>query len=455
MKRLLAVLLAALAPAVPATTPAATAAPSDYAGDWAGTLGGTDPGLPLVLHVDPDADVAVTLDSPSQGAFGLPAAEPFAQALRGGALAASWPELGASFAGRLTGDGERIDGRFVQGGREFALELTRADGADLAPPPQPQDPVRPLPYREETVSVEVPGTDVTLAGTLTLPDGEGPFPGAVLISGSGPQDRDETLLGHRPFLVLSDRLTRVGVAVLRHDDRGIGASTGTFAGATSEDFAADAAAALAHLKARPDVDRAGFVGHSEGGLVAPLAIARHDAAADFVVSLAGPFVPMRDVLARAAEDRMRLAGQDEGDRATNVAVQHRILDAALVDGDEEAVCAAIDRATLGLPESVRSESRRLCGPWFRTILRLDPAALHRAADVPTLALFGALDAQVAAGPNAAAARALPTVEARTIPGANHLFQGAGTGAASEYAAIEETMREEVMDLVADWVAAFE
>ena len=315
--------------------------------------------------------------------------------------------------------------------------------------------MRPLPYREETVRVGVPGTDVTLAGTLTLPDGEGPFPGAVLISGSGPQDRDETILGHRPFLVLSDRLTRAGVAVLRHDDRGVGASTGVFAGATSEDFAADAAAALAHLKARSDIGRAGFVGHSEGGLVAPLAIARHDAAADFVVSLAGPFVPMRDVLARAAEDCMRLAGQGEEDRAANMAVQHRILDAALVDGDEAAVCAAVDRATAGLPESVRGESRSLCGPWFRTIMRLDLAALHRAANVPTLALFGALDVQVAAEPNAAAARALPGVEARTIPGANHLFQGAKTGAVSEYSAIEETMREDVMRIVADWISALE
>ena len=423
----------------------------NYDGDWSGALDVGDAELPLVLHVDAGAPRPVTLDSPEQGTFGVAADETAADAVREGALTASWPSNGATYTGRLSADTDTIEGQFEQGGRTFALDLVRASAADLAPRARPQDPVPPLPYAEEAVSVDVPGTSVVLAGTLTLPEGDGPFPGVVLVSGSGAQDRDETVAGHRPFLVLSDRLARADIAVLRYDDRGIGESTGTFDGATSRDFAADAAAALAFLASRAETGRVGFVGHSEGGLVAPLAITENGAEADFVVALAGPFVPMRDIIARQAEDALRLAGADDAVMANSVRVQNRLLDAALVDGDEATVCRAVDEAAAELPEPQRQETKAFCGPWFRTVLRLDPAALHRAANVPTLALFGALDMQVAAEPNAEAARALPDIDVRVVDGANHLFQGATTGATAEYRTIEETMREDVMASVAEWI----
>jgi len=425
----------------------------DYAGDWTGTLavGGIE--LPPVLHVAAGAARPVTLDSPEQGTFGLAADGAAAEAVREGTLKASWSSIGASYTGRLSAGTDTIGGEFDQGGKTFTLDLVRASEADLAPRARAQDPVPPLPYAEEAVHVDVPGTSVVLAGTLTLPAGAGPFPGVVLLSGSGPHDRDETMVGHRPFRVSGDRLARAGIAVFRYDDRGIGESTGTFAGATSRDFAADAAAALAFLASRPEIGRVGFVGHSEGGLVAPLAIAENDAAADFVVALAGPFVPMRDIIARQVEDALRLAGTDDAVVANSLRVQNRLLDAALVDGDEETVCRAIDEAAERLPESRRQEAKTFCGPWFRTVLRLDPTALHRATNVPTLTLFGALDRQVAADPNAEAARALPDAEVRVVDGANHLFQTATTGALAEYRAIEKTRREDVMASVAEWVTA--
>ena len=425
----------------------------DYDGDWIGSLELSGVSLSLVLHVDADAVPPATLDSPDQGAFGIAAVESAEEAVREGELSLSWPDLGATYVGRLAADGERIDGEFAQRGTAFALDLVRADAADLAPPARPQEPVPPLPYGEAPVSVEVPGEGVTLAGTLTLPPGDGPFPGVVLVSGSGAQDRDESVMGHRPFLVLSDRLARAGIAALRHDDRGTGASTGTFDGATSRDFAADAAAALAALAAREEIGPVGFVGHSEGALVAALAVAERGAEADFLVALAGPFVPLAKVVRGQVEDALRLAGTDAAVAEESLRVQDRILEAALLDGTEEEVCEAVDAATERLPEATRREASLLCRPWFRTALRLDPVALHRAANVPTLALFGALDRQVAAGPNARAARGLPGVEVRVIDGANHLFQGAGTGAVSEYRGIEETMREGVMEGVATWIRA--
>ena len=187
--------------------------------------------------------------------------------------------------------------------------------------------------------------------------------------------------------------------------------------------------------------------------MAALAVAERGADADFLVALAGPFVPMGEVLYRQSEDALRLAGTDAAIIEERLRVQRKIIDAALTEGTEERVCEAVDAATEGLPRATRREAELLCRPWFRTILRLDPLAQHCAADVPTLALFGSLDSQVAAGPNAAAARALPNLEVRVVEGANHLFQDANTGAVSEYATIEETMREDVMEEVAAWIEA--
>ena len=423
----------------------------DYGGDWIGALDVAGTRLPLILHVDADATSPVTLDSPEQGMVALAAEQTAAQAVRQGVLRVGWPSMGATFHGHLSLDSGAVSGQFMQRGTTFKLDLVRASEADLAPRVRVQEPTLPLPYTEDAVSITVPGTGVTLAGTLSLPEGDGPFPGVVLLSGSGAHDRDETMAGHRPFRVLADRLVRAGIAVLRQDDRGIGESTGTFAGSTSRDFAVDAAAALRCLASRKEIGRVGFIGHSEGGLVAALSIVEGGADADFVVALASPFVPLREVIARQVEDTLRLDGADSAVIANSVRVQNALLDAATVKGDEETVRRAVDKATRDMPESQRQEAKAFGDPWLQTILRLDPAALFCKAGLPTLALFGTLDRQVAAEPNAAAAHMLPNVEVQVFAGANHLFQGARIGAVAEYATIEETMREDVMARVAEWV----
>ena len=440
-----------------ADQPAEEAVPAvtldSFAGDWSGTLEVAGQRLPLVLHVDPYADVPVTLDSTAQGAFGLEASA----SVEDGALVAAWPDIGATYTATLAKAGDAISGEFAQSGQSFRLRMTRT-AAPIAVPDRPQAVVGTPPYAVVTGSAEsAPGT--RLAYTLTLPeDADGPVPGVVLISGSGPQDRDETIAGHKPFAVLADRLTRAGVAVLRYDDRGTARSTGAFEGATSRDFAADAAAMLAELRREAGargltLSQAGLIGHSEGGLVAGLVAAETEAAPDFVVALAAPFVPMGEVLVRQTEDTLRARGATEAQIEASVAAQRRLVDAATTDGPPEAVCEAVGEAGAGLPLSVQTEARAFCAPWFYQLLRIDPVAVFAAADVPTLALFGSVDRQVAPEPNAAAARGVDGVEVEVVLGANHLFQSAQTGDTSEYGAIEETMGEDALDTITAWILA--
>lgn len=439
-----------------ASTAGETSVAASPAGDWVGTLQIGPARLRVVWHlVEADGAWSATLDSPDQGAFGIPVDE---VAVDGGKVRLGVTAIGATFAGEVAGD--RLDGTFTQRGVAAPLTLERLVG-ELAPAAKrPQDPEPPYPYEVEEVRVpSVPG--VTLAGTYTRPRGEGPFPAVALITGSGPQDRDEALLGHRPFLVLADHLTRAGVAVLRTDDRGVGKSTGDFDAATSLDFAEDAAHALAWLAARPETGAVGWVGHSEGGVVGPLAQVRAADAlprADFLVLLAGPAVSGGDVLV----EQGALIGAAEGAPA-EVVEQNRALTAAVVarvvagGPDVEADVRALFLASPGASEltsdQVDATVSELTSPWFRWFLAYDPAPTLRALDVPVLALFGELDLQVPPNQSAETMRALlgkrGTVE--VLPGLNHLFQPAKTGAPSEYGSIETTMDPAALDRISVWI----
>lgn len=449
-----------------------------FTGDWSGALDVPGRTLRIAFHVErTDTAYTATLDSPDQGAFGIRVGS--VQAV-GDTLRLLLPALTARYEGVL--DGDTIRGAWTQGGASFDLDIGRM--TEPLETGKPQDPTPPYPYDTVAVRIPNPGAGIELAGTLTVPDGDGPFPAALLISGSGPQDRDEFLMGHRPFLVLADYLTRQGVSVLRLDDRGVSGSTGDFATATTEDFAADMTAAVRWLEARPETDPAavGLIGHSEGGLVAPRVSnaadrAGRDDLVDWMVLLAGPGIP-GDSLIRLQMARILEAGGMPEDRVARRVAQQKALQEAVrtAESDAEAVrridaalrdaiadLTPAERARSGITTPVQLDSmiarstRQLLSPWYRYFMAYDPRPDLRALDTPTLALFGSLDLQVPAPENAAALREAfqasdaPRWDVRVLPGLNHLFQHAETGTPDEYSRIEETFAPEAMDAIAGWI----
>lgn len=346
----------------------------------------------------------------------------------------------------------------------------------LAQPARPQDPGAEVPYRSEDVKVPVGGQAPThtLAGTVTLPEaarwGEGPYPGVVLISGSGPQNRDAEMMGHRWFLVLADRMTRAGIAVLRYDDRGVGESTGKFAEGTIPGFAVDAAAAAGVLRAHPLVDdeRVGVMGHSEGGAVAPMVAADHPETA-FVVILAGMGQTGRDILLYQSSSMFRKGGQSEDWVVESTRIRAAIFDAVGAGEPLEVVRplirALVDHEMHHVQEDAGRERMtdqlvpQFTGEWFRNFVTVDPPAALRRVAVPVLALNGTLDMQVPAEENLGAIeRALaegpcPSATIVRLVGLNHLFQPAETGALGEYGVIETTFDEATMGLIAGWIRA--
>lgn len=467
---LLASLLMSLLPALPFDALAQT---SPVAGTWSGSLQVGGQSVPLVFHLQEGADGALTatMDSPAQGARGIPVQS---VTFEGARLVLELPPMAARYEGTLEAP-DRIAGQWSQGGASFPLELTKGEAP--AAPTRPQDPVPPLPYRVEEVRYPNAAAGIELAGTFTVPEGTGPFPAVALITGSGPQNRDEELLGHRPFLVLSDHLTRRGIAVLRSDDRGVGESGGDFATATSRDFAGDAAAAVAWLRARPEVDgrAVGLVGHSEGGLIAPM-VSVEMGGVDFVVLLAGPGLTGEEILYLQGAAIARAMGVPESAVERTLALQQRLFQVVRQVEDDAArpgrlrqelqaildETPAAERPTLGVPAGqedawIQQQVQALSGPWFRFFLLHDPADDLRRLQVPVLAVIGEKDLQVPAPENAAAIRAAlteggnpdPTVE--VLPGLNHLFQTAGTGAPAEYGQIQETFAPQALERVSTWI----
>jgi uncharacterized protein len=328
LRLVLVTLLLSAGCSVPAPGPGAAAAVT-VTGSWTGRL--ELPGAPLDLGVTFAGTLDAltgTLDVPAQGIAGLPLAGVSAD---GGTVRFTVPGLpgNVSFAGTLAADGSAIGGRFSQAGMSYPLVLHR--GA-VAAPARPQEPHPPYPYRTDDVAYRGPAGDLT--GTLTLPQGTGPFPAVLLVTGSGAQDRDETVAGHKPFLLLADTLTRVGTAVLRVDDRGVGGSAGTTADATYDDLVADLGAGLAYL-ARPEVDpaRVGLLGHSEGGYLAPLAAQRLPGQVAFLVLLAGPAVSGEDVLVEQNRVILAAMGQTPQQVDEQVAFVHEL--ARLLRGHDD------------------------------------------------------------------------------------------------------------------------
>jgi len=426
-------------------------------GEWRGAIATPAGGqLRLVLHVRTGAyGTLASVDSPDQLAYAIPAT---GLARDGDKVRFEIPAVRAAWAGTLSQDGKTLSGEFSQGGQSRPLVLALGSPAEARA--RPQTPKPPFPYRVEEVSVaSAPG--VTLAGTLTLPEGRGPFPAVVMITGSGAQDRDETILGHKPFAVIADALTRRGVAVLRLDDRGTANSTGDFAKATEADFVVDTQSAVRFLRGRKDIDpaRVGLIGHSEGGLIAPR-VAAADPKIAFIVLMAGPGVPLLDVLQAqrlALAPGMGMALKDA--EKSNAAMTKAVADIRSSKDHAEATARAVadfKAAAPNAPEAaLKAQAEMLASPWFRDLIAYDPAPALRLLRIPVLALVGSHDRQVPPEQNIPALKAAlkgdPKATVMELPGLNHLFQTAPTGAAGEYADIEETIAPSALKLIADWV----
>ncbi|MEO7995773.1 MAG: alpha/beta fold hydrolase, partial [bacterium] len=282
------------------------------AGSWIGDLQAGSTTLALQFNFVPNAagGVTGTADSLTQGVLAIPIAE---VTLTGDQLRCTLPTIGGVFAATLSVDGQTLAGIWTQGGADLPLTVVHSATGPKALN-RPQTPVGPFPYTVEEVTFPSLDTGVTLAGTLTLPaDGAGPYPAVVMVTGSGPQDRDETLFMHKPFAVIADALTRAGIAVLRYDDRGTGESTGVYATGTSADFCEDAAGALAYLGTRAEIDQnhRGILGHSDGGLIAPMVAVAHPDDVAFLVLLAAPGLPGSILMYTQIADVGRSSGESE------------------------------------------------------------------------------------------------------------------------------------------------
>jgi pimeloyl-ACP methyl ester carboxylesterase len=453
------------------TTPVAKPAPTGAEAIYEGTYEAPTRKLRLAFHLfrQPDGSYEGTMDSPGEAAQGLLLDEVSVQADKV-RLVFSTSQM--VYEGQRSKDGKEIAGTLTQAGRSFPMTLLRV--ARASEPNRPQHPKKPYPYDEVEVAYESKAQGVKLAGTLTLPRSQGPFPAVILITGSGAQDRDETLAGHKPFLVLADYLTRRGIAVLRVDDRGKGGSSGDVATSTTADFAEDVLAGVAFLKGRKEINtrQIGLIGHSEGGSIAPLVASRSKDIA-FIVLLAGPGVPGHEILYTQSARSLELVGTPPEMLALLRTLQDRLFAAVRAERDL-AVAAKRFRAEMEEVLSKLSEEEKkqaegalavlgvdaglvLC-PWGRFFLDYDPRPALRQVSCPVLALNGAKDVQVLPKVN------LPEIEAalkeagnkdvtlREFPNLNHLFQTCQTGLGSEYGAIEETLAPVVLETVADWIA---
>lgn len=433
--------------------------PSEVVGTWHGTLtvGAND--LRMVVHIETTSDsLTATMDSPDQGATGIPVEK---VAVAGDSLSLQVSVVNGRFDGEVRSE-DVIEGTWTQNGQSFPLTLERGD-VETAERHRPQTPEPPYPYDTTNVRVRNEGAGITLAGTLSLPDGEGPHPAVVLVSGSGPQDRRSVVAGHELFRVVADHLTRQGIAVFRYDERGVGASTGTFSSATTEDLAADVRAIVEELSDRSDLGPLGVYGHSEGGVVAPL-VARGLDTVEFLVLLAPPGVPGVELIPEQVAQITRANGAPVEQVDSVRSVQRRVVSTVAQAPDSTAAAHQLSDllAEFGVSGSrADRQIEQLTQPWYRSFLTLDPVSALQDVDVPVLVLFGENDLQVPPAQNrppveaALGADTRDDVTVETISGMNHLFQPSDTGLPSEYQSIDTTMAPKVLETLSDWVLSLE
>jgi uncharacterized protein len=370
------------------------------------------------------------------------------------------------YEGVFLPDSMKINGIWKQGKNEIVLDLTHTDTIKVVN--HPQEPIKPYPYKEEEVTFESTGGAV-LAGTLTYPSSGENFPAVVMVTGSGPENRNEEIMGHKPFLVIADYLTRNGIAVLRYDDRGTNSSTGDYAKATTLDNADDALAGITFLKTQKQINpkKIGIIGHSEGGIVAPIcAVKSKDVA--FIIMLAGPGLSGDKILLLQSELIAKAENMNEDTLKTDLELAAKIYAVIKKEKDDKKAANKIRKLMLeSVPDSLKKDLQTslqisqqiatMTSPWMRFFITFDPQTSLKKTKCPVLAMIGDKDLQVPAEQNIPAIeKALTKAKnkdftVKKMPGLNHLFQHCTTGSPTEYANIEETFSPEVLEIMAQWI----
>ncbi|MDD3658925.1 MAG: alpha/beta fold hydrolase [Lascolabacillus sp.] len=437
-------------------------------GSWTGSLKIQETSLRLVFNVSMKDSVLIsTFDSPDQGAFGLPTTRTtYSESDKKLEIIASG--LGIFYRGILENDS--IVGTFNQGGIPFPLTLRKTIKEVVH---KPQTPIEPLPYISEEVTIpDNSQNKVSLSGTLTLPDSTGIFPAIILIAGSGPNDRDETIFGHKPFYLLSDYLTRNGFAVLRYDKRGVGKSTGDYSKATISDFVTDASNALEYLKSRKEIDssKIGMLGHSEGGIIAPM-VASKSSDVKFLVLLAAPGTKGIEIVLDQNENSLKHQGIEPETINRLQLTNREIFESLLVwSGSENDRTALRDRLSylweqlpiliklkLEKEPYLRAQFNAMITPGYRSFLATDPKDYLSLVSCPVLAINGENDVQVPALKNLEAIKhhiqkgGNYKVETKSYPLLNHLFQESITGQPDEYAKIDQTISPQILSDITNWI----
>lgn len=445
-------------------------------GNWEGTLNIQGTELLIVFHIKIDSTNKFTasFDSPKQKAFNLPCSDVL---VKEDSLFLIMKILNGKYEGLLSADKKTATGKWYQGANSLPLDIKKtSDVATTKEIKRPQTPNPPFTYQSTDVSYFNADKSIEFGATFTFPSkvpGK-KFPAVLLITGSGKQDRDETIFDHKSFAVIADQLTKNGIAVLRVDDRGMGKTTGNFDVSTSADFAKDAAAGINYLKMLPNVDTAniGIIGHSEGGLIAPiLASERKDI--KFIVLLAGPGQPIINLMESQAVDVAAAAGVPKADLELYRPLYRNMVTAILSEKDATTATtkatdvfnywqnkntAKVVLNTTGVTDDksktafINGFVQQLQTPWFSYFMQFDPGKYLSKVTCKVLAINGEKDIQVAAKANLAAIqKAIPTATIHSMPGLNHMFQHCIKCTVDEYVQLEETFSPEVLQLMTDWI----
>ena len=440
----------------------------DITGQWNGVLKVQGTQLRLVFHVaKTDIGYISTMDSPDQGANGIPVTN---TTFENSKIKFEVSNARIEYNGELKEN--EIKGTFKQGGQEFPMNLSRKD-IEKVVINRPQEPIKPYPYYSEDITFQNTIENISLAGTLTLPKKDGIFPVVILISGSGPQNRDEEILGHKPFLVIADYLTRNGIAVFRYDDRGVGQSKGDFKTATSADFATDVLSAVDYLKTRNEINKKkiGLIGHSEGGLIAPM-VASKSKDVSFIVLLAGPGIQGDKLLLLQQELIARASGTSEAEINKTILTNSKLFEIVNKSENDLKLKTAltnelndlISKDTISkLPNGMTQEEfvtyqvNQISSPWMQYFIKYDPADALRKVTCPVLAVNGEKDLQVPPKENLTAIKNIlknagnKNLTTMEFPNLNHLFQECQTGLPEEYASIEQTFSPKALEEITKWL----